>query len=166
MCCWQGSRSANGGARWHYHPAGSDARGCRGGGGGGRPPTCLHVGRPPGKSDEPGPLVPPVRWGRAPLCGRFRGAFLGVWDTGTGAFLGTLWCPGPLDVIHSLVTYQRASDDRPRVAAVFGRGRLCIWDGDDMQVLPTFETHRELPAVRCLAVYEEPTSGRTRLVTG
>jgi hypothetical protein len=94
------------------------------------------------------------------------GSVLGVWDTGTGAFLRALRCPGLPDVIHSLVIYQRPSDDRPRVAAAFGRGRLCIWDGDDFQVLHTIQADPEGFPVSLLAVYEEPTSCRTRLVTG
>jgi hypothetical protein len=49
------------------------------------------------------------------------GATLSVWDTGTGAFLGALQGPGGGHGCRSLVTYQRPSDDRPRVAAVFGR---------------------------------------------
>jgi hypothetical protein len=42
---------------------------------------------------------------------------LGVWDTGTGAFLGALECQRGHGVVDSLVTYQRRSDGRPRVAA-------------------------------------------------
>jgi hypothetical protein len=92
------------------------------------------------------------------------GAALGVWDTGTGAFLGALECPRGPDVIHSLVTYQRPSDGRPRIAVGSAGGRLSIWDGDDFQFLHTIKAAQG--NVNCLAAYEEPTTGRTRLVTG
>jgi WD40 repeat protein len=94
-------------------------------------------------------------------------AFLGVWDTGTGAFLGALQVPGPAPCdSESCITYQRPSDGRPRVAAGSSRGRLCIWDGDDLQLLHTVQVNAKQRALTCLAVYEEPTSGRTRLVSG
>jgi hypothetical protein len=146
---------------------GPDARGCGGGGGGGRPPTGLHVGWPLGGEEaKPGPLVPPSDGG-APRLVAVPGTVpaLSVWDTGTGAFLGAL--QGPDDsVVCSLVTYQRPSDGRPRVAAGSDGGHLCIWDGDDFQLLHTIRANPEGLAVGNLAVYEEPTSGRTRLVTG
>jgi hypothetical protein len=93
------------------------------------------------------------------------GAALGVWDTGTGALLGALEGPGGRGC-RCLLTYQRASDDRPRVATGSNRGHLCIWDGDDLQLLHAMDNSPEAFPVRCLAVYEEPTSGSTRLVTG
>jgi WD40 repeat protein len=92
------------------------------------------------------------------------GATLCVWDTATGAFLGAL--QGPHHVVCSLITYQRASDGRPRVAADSREGPLCIWDGDDLKLLHTIRAHPEGYRLDHLAVYEEPTSGRTRLVTG
>jgi hypothetical protein len=92
-------------------------------------------------------------------------ADLGVWDTGTGAFLQALPCPPGARVIDCLVTYQRPSDGRPRVVAGCA-GQLSIWDGDDLQLLHTIPTNAEGQAVYCLAVYEEPTSGSTRLVSG
>jgi hypothetical protein len=91
---------------------------------------------------------------------------LGVWDTGTGAFLGGLLAPQAAGMFTSLVTYQRASDGRPRVAAGADEGHFSVWDGDDFQLLHTITATAEGRPVRCLAVYEEPTSGRTRLVTG
>jgi hypothetical protein len=90
---------------------------------------------------------------------------LGVWDTGTGAFLGALQGPEPEYESLSLVTYQRASDGRPRVAAGFDEG-LCVWDGDDLRLLHTIHTNSDQYYVGKLAVYEDPTSGSTRLVTG
>jgi hypothetical protein len=93
-------------------------------------------------------------------------AALGVWDTGTGAFLGALPCPPGLETVFTLLTYQRPSDGRPRIAAGLDGGLLCIWDGDDLQLLHTIVAGAEGSEVGCLAVYEEPKSGRTRLVTG
>jgi hypothetical protein len=93
--------------------------------------------------------------------------FLGVWDTGTGAFLGALTGPpGVEETVWSLVTYQRPSDGRPRIAAGPGGGRLCIWDGDDLRLLHAVDSALEGHTVYCLAVYEDPTSGSTRLVSG
>jgi WD40 repeat protein len=91
---------------------------------------------------------------------------LGVWDTGTGAFLQALQGPGGTEGVRSLLTYQRPSDGRPRVAALFSGGQLYIWDGDDFQILHIVPTTAEgsFTTFR-LAVYEEPTSGSTRLVT-
>jgi hypothetical protein len=94
------------------------------------------------------------------------GVILGVWDTKTGAFLGGLQAPQAAGMFTSLVTYQRPPDGRPRIAAAFGRGRFGVWDGDDFQLLHAIAATAEGRPVRCLAVYEEPTSGRTRLVTG
>jgi hypothetical protein len=68
------------------------------------------------------------------------GAALGVWDTGTGACLGALQGPPGVKTVFSLLTYQRTSDGRPRVAAVFARGRLCIWDDDDLLLLHATHT--------------------------
>jgi hypothetical protein len=91
--------------------------------------------------------------------------FLGVWDTGTGAFLGALRGPEYGYGLRCVLIYRRRSDGRLRVAAGSDGGRLCIWDGDDLRLLDTMQTNEELSCV-CLAVYEEPTSGSTRLVTG
>jgi hypothetical protein len=91
---------------------------------------------------------------------------LGVWDTGTGAFLRALEWPQRRDYDTRFFTYQRPSDGRPRIAAVGRAGQLGIWDGDDFQMLYTLQAGSEGVPVGCLAVYEEPTSGRTRLVTG
>jgi WD40 repeat protein len=88
-----------------------------------------------------------------------------VWDTGTGAFLRALRGPEHDDGFRCLVTYQQRSDGRPRVAAGSSGGHLCIWDGDDFQVLHIVQTSDGI-SCGCLAVYEEPTRGRTRLVTG
>jgi hypothetical protein len=94
------------------------------------------------------------------------GASLCVWDTGPGALLATRQGPEPALGYTSLVTYQRASDGHPRIAAGTDGGLLCIWDGDDLGILHTIATNRGRPCGVCLAVYEEPTGGRTRLVTG
>jgi WD40 repeat protein len=102
--------------------------------------------------------------GGAPRLVADHGAALGVWDTGSGALLGAL--QGPDHLFCSLVTYRRASDGRPRVAAGSDGGYLCIWDGDDFQVLHTIRTNRKALPLDHLAIDEEPTSGRTRLVTG
>jgi hypothetical protein len=91
---------------------------------------------------------------------------LGVWATGTGAFLGALQNPKSRQEIRSLVTYQRPSDGRLRVAAGSDGGHWCIWDGDDLQLLHSTRTNPEGVAVRCLAVYDDLTSGSTRLVSG
>jgi hypothetical protein len=110
---------------------------------------------------------PPSGGGAPRLVAAVRdGASLGVWDTGTGALLGALQGPGTADRVWSLITYQRASDGRPRVAAGFEGGHLFIWDGDDLQVLHATQTYPEGRDVQRLAVYEEPPSGRTRLVAG
>jgi WD40 repeat protein len=108
-----------------------------------------------------GPLVHPVRWGRSPLVYNIGpDTTLGVWDTGTGAFLGALQGPGPgPNDSESFITYQRPSDG-PRIAAGSSRGRLTIWDGDDFQLLHAVQVDAKQRAVTCLAVYEEPTSGR------
>jgi WD40 repeat protein len=98
------------------------------------------------------------------VAGGVPGANLGVWDTATGAFLGAL--QGPDHVVCSLVAYQRASDGRPRIAAGSEGGYLCTWDGDDFQLLHSIRAYREACPIHNLAVYQEPTSGRTRLVAG
>jgi hypothetical protein len=90
---------------------------------------------------------------------------LGVWDSGSGAWLAALQAP-PSHSFESLVTYQRPSDGRPRVAAGSDQSHLCIFDGDDYTTLRVIETSPDRRPVPSLAVYEEPTSGRTRLVTG
>jgi hypothetical protein len=94
------------------------------------------------------------------------GSALAVWDTGTGAFLGALRAPGGTNGCRSLVTYQRPSDDGPRVAAAFGRGRFGVWDGEDFRLLHLVVADPEGRPVRCLAVYEDPTGGSTRIVSG
>jgi hypothetical protein len=97
------------------------------------------------------------------------GAPLGVWDTGTGAFLPALGGAQRREVgvrVTSLLTYQRPSDGRPIIAAGSERGQLTIVSGGDGRSLHAIPTSTEGEAVICLAVYEEPTSGRTRLVTG
>jgi WD40 repeat protein len=95
------------------------------------------------------------------------GADLGVWDTGTGAFVGALQ---GFELGHestSLVTYRRLSDSRPRIAAGSNGGLLSIWDGDDLQAIRTIRaTPDGHGQVGKLAVYGEPISGSTRLVTG
>jgi hypothetical protein len=90
---------------------------------------------------------------------------LGVWDSGSGAWLAALQAP-PSHSFESLVTYQRPSDGRPTVAAGSNRSHLCIFDGDDYRTLCVIETSPVRRPIPSLAVYEEPTSGRTRLVTG
>jgi WD40 repeat protein len=108
--------------------------------------------------------------GGAPrLVARCRGGRnLCVWHTGTGALLRALPCPKPDSPIFTFLTYQRPLDGRPRVAAGSERGHLSIWDGDDFRLLQSIETHpaEEECHVCCLAVYEQPISGGTRLVTG
>jgi WD40 repeat protein len=91
---------------------------------------------------------------------------LSVLDTGTGAFLGALQGPDPEHDPTSLLTYQRPSDGRPRIASGSNGGHLSIWDGDDLQVIHTLQVDPNQDYVGKLAVYEEPTSGSTRLVTG
>jgi WD40 repeat protein len=91
---------------------------------------------------------------------------LGVWDTGTGAFLGALQGPDPEYESISLLTYQRASDGRPRIAAGLDGGYLSIWDGDDLQAIHIIRATPDEYHLGQLAVYEEPISGSTRLVTG
>jgi WD40 repeat protein len=93
------------------------------------------------------------------------GAFLRVWDTGTGTLLQALEFPQPGQELGSLVTYQRPSDDRPRVAAGSDGGHLCIWDGDDFQLVHDIVASAAARPVSRLAVYEEPVSGSTRLVS-
>jgi WD40 repeat protein len=87
---------------------------------------------------------------------------LHVWDTGTGAFLRTL----EGRKFNDFITYQRPSDGRPRIAAGSNGGHLCIWDGDDFSALHTIWANHEKCALQRLVMYEEPTSGSTRLVTG
>jgi WD40 repeat protein len=90
---------------------------------------------------------------------------LSVWDSGSGTWLAALQAP-PSHSFESLVTYQRPSDGRPRVAAGSNKGQLCIFDGDGYKALRVTETSPDRRPIHSLAVYEEPTSGRTRLVTG
>jgi hypothetical protein len=61
---------------------------------------------------------------------------LGVWDTGSGEFLQALQASHGEQAFISFIAYQQPSDGRPRVAAAL-RHQLCIWDGDDFQVLRT-----------------------------
>jgi hypothetical protein len=90
---------------------------------------------------------------------------VGVWDTGTGAFVRALHGPHSGQEFWSLTTYQRPSDGRPRVAAGSARGHLCVWDGDDFSALHTIETNPEGRSLAKMVVYEDPATGRTRLVT-
>jgi hypothetical protein len=94
------------------------------------------------------------------------GAAVGVWHAGSGAFLGALPCPKLHCPVLIFLTYQRPSDGRPRIAAGSRGGHLCIWDGDDFQLLHALVASADGCAVKCLAVYDEPTVGATRLVTG
>jgi hypothetical protein len=96
---------------------------------------------------------------------RDRHWFLGVWDTGTGAFVGALEGPPQTQGFGSLFTYQRASNGHPRIAAVTYRGPLCIWDGDDLSLQHTIQTHPVEYSLTLLAVYKEPIGKWTRLVT-
>jgi WD40 repeat protein len=89
---------------------------------------------------------------------------LGVWDSSTGKFLRALGGP-PFAAVSSLVTYQRSLDERPRAAAAFDTGQLCIWDLDDYQLCHTIRTDQNRGRVE-LINYEDPVSGRTRLVSG
>jgi hypothetical protein len=98
--------------------------------------------------------------------GEGRNSAFNVWDTGNGAFVGALEGSSRNEVLGSLLTYQRASDGRPRIAGGTYGGHLCIWDGDDLSMHHTVETHPMGYSVRFLAVYEEPEGKRTRLVTG
>jgi WD40 repeat protein len=91
---------------------------------------------------------------------------LSVWDTGTGACLGALEGPEQRRGFGSLVTYQRASDGRPRIATGSDDGRVCIWDGDDYSMRLKLLADPKGHSVGFLAVYEEPTSRKTRLITG
>jgi WD40 repeat protein len=95
-----------------------------------------------------------------------RPSVLGVWDTGTGAFLGALEGSPEKRGFGCLVSYQRASDGRPRVATGCHESQLSIWDGDDHSLQHTVQTHPTGYFVGCLAVYEEPTGQRLRLVSG
>jgi WD40 repeat protein len=93
------------------------------------------------------------------------GVFLDVWDTETGASVrGLQGRQGGLK-FRCLLTYQRPSDGRPRIAAGAERGHLSIWDGDDLALAHHIVAGYEGRPVRCLAVYEEPISERTRLVS-
>jgi hypothetical protein len=114
-----------------------------------------------------------IRWylpsdgGASRLVARVRGGrFIEAWDTGTGAFLGALQGFVPEVAFTSLITYQPPSGGRPRVAAGSDGGHFCIWDGDDFQLLHAIPTDPGSHLVQKLAVYEEPTTGKTRLVTG
>jgi hypothetical protein len=94
------------------------------------------------------------------------GDFLGVYDTGTGAFLRALQASRREPRLHRMVTYQRPLDGRPGVAAA-DDGRVCVWngDGDDPHALHTLPVKDDDGGWLALIVYEEPTSSRTRLVS-
>jgi WD40 repeat protein len=94
------------------------------------------------------------------------GLNLCVWDTETGALLQALLGSRPGHESTSLVTYRRLSDGRPRIAAGSNGGLLSIWDGDDLQAIRSIQADPDGNSVGKLAVYEDPTSGSTRLVTG
>jgi hypothetical protein len=118
-----------------------------------------HIVRTYTPSDGDAPRLVAGEWqGRAFF-------LVGVWDTATGAFVGALQGPAPEQGFISLLTYQRL-DGRPRVAAGLYRGPLCIWDGDDLRLLHAIQISPGGHEQWKLAVYNEPTSGRTRLVTG
>jgi hypothetical protein len=85
---------------------------------------------------------------------------LGVWDTGTGALSHMLH-----QDCTSLVTYRRQSDGASRVAAGSRSGEIHTWDGDDFGlVTTTWRVTRGGPTPRLIA-YEDPASGRIRLVS-
>jgi WD40 repeat protein len=100
------------------------------------------------------------------------GSTLAVWDTATGAFLRALQGSDPdNDDCSAFLTYQRLSDGRPRIAAGSDETHLTIWDGDDFQILHwikavTSPIDEDGDSGMCLAVYDDPTSRGTRLVTG
>jgi WD40 repeat protein len=85
---------------------------------------------------------------------------LAVWDSGTGALLMMLE-----QNCTSLVTYQRPSDGRSRVAAGTTRGQLHIWDGDDFRLVTIIQRVTAGGPIPRLIVYHDPASGKTRLVT-
>jgi WD40 repeat protein len=87
--------------------------------------------------------------------------YIGVWDTGTGALLHELMPGG----CTSLVTYHRQPDGRPRVAAGTTLGQVLIYDGDDFRLVGTISEEGLGEHIFRVITYEEPTSGRTRLVT-
>jgi hypothetical protein len=95
---------------------------------------------------------------------------LSVWDSNTGAFLR---CLDPVEesiyvigAVLTLVAYQRLSDNSPGIAAGY-RGCFCIWHGDEYSVRHVI---RSDPGgqfgVSHLVAYDDPGSGRTRLVSG
>jgi hypothetical protein len=89
---------------------------------------------------------------------------LGVWDSGTGAFLHALPRLDLREDVSCLLTYWRSGGDY-RIAAGSTQGRLHVWDeeGRSLHIVKTNARHLR---VGQLAVYEEPTTGRSRLVTG
>jgi hypothetical protein len=97
------------------------------------------------------------------------GSCMGVWDTGTGAFLQALRDPDLTDKFTCIVAYPQRPDGRYAVAAGSNGGRICAWDGDDFRrlfCLDTNPTERDREAsVSYLVAYEEPASGRVRLVS-
>jgi hypothetical protein len=103
-------------------------------------------------------LVAAIHGGRDPQ----NSPSLVVWDSGTAAFLCALNGPEGGHDVWSLLTYQ-LSDGRPRIAAGFNKGNLCIYDGDDFHLVHNIQAGPEGHRVDHLAVYEEPTSGKTSL---
>jgi hypothetical protein len=72
--------------------------------------------------------------------------------------------PEPDRDYRNLATYRRPSDGRPRIAGGDHEGRLCIWDGDDLSLLNAVSTNVDGCCVQRLLVYEEPVTGKIRLV--
>jgi hypothetical protein len=83
---------------------------------------------------------------------------VGAWDTETGALLHMLPCE-----CTSLVTYQRPSDGRARIAAGTIHGRVLVLDGDDFCLLSTSTRDGEGGAILRLVAYHEPKNGGTFL---
>jgi hypothetical protein len=87
-----------------------------------------------------------------------------VWDSGTGAFLRAWQGRQPYQEFCNLVTYRRPSDGRPRIATGDYGDHVCAWDGDDFSAVLAVSTNAEGHQVQRLLVYEEPMTGRIRLV--
>jgi hypothetical protein len=90
--------------------------------------------------------------------------FLAVYDTGSGAFLGTVEAPErePRQGVCSLISYQQPSNGLVCLVAGFGNGRVFVWNGNDRSLLRIIWTNQ----VDHLAMYEDPGSGKARLVSG